>query len=419
LTPLFAVFAVVITPDSSLILCWSAYLWWLVDLHQRLDGTGGQQSGATSDNLEPSVMSANTMAGGGEYTEGRTRITPVSNQVPMTWWLLGGVILGCGVLSKYTMGLAVPTGFISLLIVYRRWKQWLPGYILHGIIAFAVASPILIYNIGQHFEPLLFQLHHVAEKTPSSLRSFGDFVGVQILSFGPLPFTLLPWVLYKLPASCRNPRLRVCVCLYALPLAFFLYKSTQSRLEANWPIVCFISFWPLVSEWYATVRQSKAWRWATAAAFLVPATAVLGLFAHLIHPISLVPIPADRIYRQIAVNGASHELANLMKERGETLPVYTDTYQSTAQLRFQSLDARQIADLTRHSHFTRPPRRLTDVDRAYVVMSGTLPDAFSSGFPPPTLIGSVDVKYRGQTDKTLNVWLYSKDEHEAKALESK
>lgn len=392
LTPLFAIFAVIVTPDSPLILFWSAYLWWLVELQRRLT--------PIADGLSTSTQDANETSA----TVDQNVLAPVS----LSWWVVGGILLGCGVLSKYTMGLAVPAGFASLLCARRRWKDWMPGYVLHGVIAFGVASPILIYNIQQDFEPLLFQWRHVAEKTPSSLRSFGDFIGVQVLAFGTIPFVLFPWVCFHFGQLCRNPRLRVCTCLYALPLAFFLYKSTQSRLEANWAIICFISFWPIVSEWYESVRNSKAWRWATLAAFLPPTLAVIGITVHLIHPVSIVPLPADRVYRQVAMNSATREIATRIHERGDSLVVFADTYQLTALLRFQSLNVQQVAGLTRPSHFTRPPRHLGDVEQAYVVMEQPLPAAFCEGFSPPELVATVPVVYRGRTDKVLKIWLYSK-----------
>ena len=99
LSPLFTIGAVLITPDSPLMMCWAAYLWWSVALHRHL--TPGPDQGA-------------------------------STAVPLRLWLIGGVILGCGVLSKYTMGLAVPVGFLCLLLSRRPPKKWLSGYLLHG-----------------------------------------------------------------------------------------------------------------------------------------------------------------------------------------------------------------------------------------------------------------------------------------------
>ncbi len=409
-SPLFTIGAVLITPDSPLVMFWAAYLWWLVDLHQRLTpepdaGTLKSAPLATANEAGADNVSPVTAA---TQEPIATNGSPARHGPSWGNWLIGGVILGCGVLSKYTMGLAVPTAFISLLLARRPWKEWLPGYVFHGVVAFVVASPILIYNIGQHFEPLLYQWQHVAEKPSSALLSLGDFVGVQMLLFGTMPFFLLPWVFYHFPALSRNPRLRVCACLYALPLAFFLYKSTQSRLQGNWALICFISFWPVASEWYQSVRGSKAWRWSTAAAFLPPVLAVLAVTVHLIWPIPLVPIRGDRVYRQIALNEATRVVADEIRKLGEPLPVYADSYQMTSLLRFQSLGVNQIDGLTRPSHFTRPPRRLTDVNRAYVVTENPLPPEFCKGFPPPELVATVPVDYRGVTDRTFRVWRYSR-----------
>ena len=379
LSPLFTIGAVLMTPDSPLLMFWAGYLWWLVELHRRL----------TPD------------------SESRIENLP---RADLQWWFIGGIILGCGVLSKYTMGLAVPTAFISLLLTRRPIKEWLNSYVFHGVIAFAVASPILIYNVQQNFDPLLFQWQHSAQKTSNALRSIVEFIGVQILLFGTLPFYLFPWVISHFPRLSQNSRLRVCATLYALPLAFFLYKSTQSRLEGNWALVCFVSFWPLAAEWYDSVRESKFWRLSTAAAFLPPVIAVLVVSIHLIWPLPFLPVKLDRVHSQFALNSATREVARLIRERGDSLPVYTDSYQMTAWLRFQKLPAQQIDKLTRPSHFTRPPRRLTDVDCAYVVRNLPLSYEFAEGFGPPKLIGSVPVEIRGTTVDTLNIRLYSKQD---------
>ena len=377
LTPLFTFFGVLMTPDSPLLMFWAGYLWWLVELHRRLTPDAECQI----ENLP---------------------------RADLQWWFIGGILLGCGVLSKYTMGLAVPTAFVSLLLSRRPIKEWLNGYIFHGVVAFAVASPILIYNVQQNFDPLLFQWQHSAQKTPNSLISIVEFIGVQILGFGTLPFYLFPWVISHFPRLIQNSRLRVCACFYALPMAFFLYKSTQARLEGNWAIVCYVSFWPLAAEWYESVRESRFWRRSAAAAFLPPLIAVIFVFTHLIWPFSFVPIKPDRFHRAFAVNSATGEVARLIRERDDALPVYTDSYQMTAWLRFQKLPAQQIDGLTRPSHFTRPPRRLTDVDRAYVVTNRPLPYEFADGFGPPSLVGSVPIEVRGTPDGVLNIRLYSK-----------
>lgn len=385
LTPLFTLGAVLITPDTPLLCCWAAYVWWLVEVHRLLTPTADEGLSAAEDK---------TVTGG----------------LPIPWWmwLVGGVILGCGVLGKYTMALAVPAGFVSFCLVWRQWKRWLPGYIAHGVVSFVVASPILIHNIQHDFVPLLFQWRHSMGDSRPGLKPFGEFVGVQLLLFGTLPFFLYPWVIWTFKRLSENPRLRVCACLYALPMTFFLYKATRAPLQGNWALVMFVSFWPLAAAWYETVRQSRFWRWSTASAFIIPAACVLVLGIHVLKPLPFIPAEGDRVTRQYALNDATHQIADAIRQRGEALPVFTTTYQLTAWLRFQSLDGRQIDQISRPSHFTQQPEHLTDVTKAYVVADHVLPDDFARGFGKPELIGTYPVKVRGETVRDLKLMLYTK-----------
>ena len=380
LTPLFTFGAVMITPDTPLLCAWAAYAWWLVEVHRRLTPVADE---------------------GTEHAD---------TTVPWWLWTVGGVILGCGVLGKYTMALAVPAGFASFCLVRPLWRRWLPGYILHGVVSFVVASPILIHNIQHDFVPLLFQWRHTMTDSRPGLQPFGEFIGVQLLLFGTLPFFLYPWVVWNFRRLCENPRLRACACLYALPMTFFLYKATQARLQGNWALVMFVSFWPLAAAWYESVRPSKFWRWSTASSFIIPVVCVGGLSIHLLAPLPVIPIEGDRITKQYALNGATHQIADTIRQRGEPLPVFAPTYQLTAWLRFQSLDGRQIDQISRPSHYTQHPEHLTDVDRAYVVADHSLPPAFAAGFGEPQLIGTFPVVVRGEDVCALKLLLYTKTE---------
>lgn len=379
ITPLFTLGAVVITPDSPLLCAWAGYVWWLVEVHKRLTPVAeecGSDTGQTD--------------------------------LPWWMWLVGGVILGCGVLGKYTMALAVPSGFVSFCLIRNQWRRWLPGYIAHGVVSFIVASPILIYNIQHDFVPLLFQWRHSMGDSRPGLKPFGEFVGVQLLLFGTMPFFLYPWVAWKFRQLCENPRLRVCACLYALPMTFFLYKATRAPLQGNWALVMFVSFWPLAAVWYESVRASVVWRRLTAAGFIIPAAAVLVMSVHVLSPLPVIPIEGDRVTRQYALNDTTRKIAETIRQRGEALPVFTPTYQLTAWLRFQSLDGRQIDQISRPSHFTQHPEHLSDVSKAYVVADYPLPAEFAPGFEKPELIGTFPVVVRGQKVRDFQLLLYSK-----------
>ncbi|QEL18470.1 glycosyltransferase family 39 protein [Limnoglobus roseus] len=332
-TPLFNFGAVIVTPDTPLLMFWAAYLYWLVHVHRQLTPPEGE------------------------------------GHVPFCNWLIGGALLGCGVLGKYTTGLAVPAGFVTFLLV-GQWRKWFFGYVFHGVIAFLVASPILIHNIRHDFIPLLYQWKHSMSTIDPGLKRFGEFVGIQILLFGTMPFALLPWVFLNWRRLATDPRLRVCLCLYGFPFLFFLYKATRGPLEGNWALVSYIAFWPLAAEWYASVQHKQFWRRAMPAGFLVPAIATVLAAVHLVHPLSFIKPLDDRLTRQVE----KHELAKRIKaevdQLPEHLPVYADSYQWVALLRFCGVDAHQIDGITRPSHFTQRPEQFTDVPHGYIFWNG-------------------------------------------------
>jgi 4-amino-4-deoxy-L-arabinose transferase-like glycosyltransferase len=356
LTPPFSLGAVIVTPDTPLVLFWSLYLLWLVAAHRRLDEAG---------------------------------------RVSVGMWAVGGLLLGLSALGKYTTGLAVPAALLSFLLSGRPWRSWLPGYVGHGVVSAVVFLPVVAFNVQRDFAPLRYQwAHAMANPDPGGWRPLGEFVGVQLLLAGTLPFVLLPWAFARWRTLAADPALRACACLYAPPLAFFLYKAARGPLEGNWALAAYIGGWPVAAAWYLTVRHSPTWRWLTAAAFLLPAGATLVATAHLIHPLPVLSPEADRVTRQaVRLAIARRAAADAVREG---LPVYTPTYQWTALLRFHGADARQMDGVSRPSHFTTPARRLSDEPRALVFNEGMLPADLAPGFGPPDVLHAYPLDVRGK-----------------------
>lgn len=341
-TPLFTFGAVLVTPDTPLMMFWALYLVWLVKVHERLDA---------------------------------------GTRIPTWMWILGGVTLGCGILGKYTMALGMMTGFAAFLLA-GGWRRWFPGYLLHGVVAFLTASPILIHNIRHSFVPILYQWKHSMSSPEPGLMPFLEFSGVQVLLFGTLPFFLLGWAALHRRELLADPRLRVCVCLFALPFAFFLFKSTRGRLEGNWALACYIAVWPIAAVWYESVRSSRFWRRMAAASFLAPLICVMLVGVHLVRPLSILTPVRDRIHRQTA----KLELTRAVTEQARTMPgvpLFATDYQWTSLLRFSGTHAYQIDGLTRPSHFTQndagPAPKITDFDRVMVLTEGPIPPQFTDG----------------------------------------
>ncbi len=387
-TPLFTLGAVLVTPDTPLIMFWALYLLWLVKVHERLQEPNPPAPfpGREGGEREQSASSSPPLLG-----EGLSR--PGVGLIGL--WLIGGVILGCGILGKYTMGLAMIAGFLSFAVA-GNWRRWLPGYALHIAVAVVVTLPILVHNIRHDFIPLQYQWKHSMSSPQPGLIPFLSFVGIQLLLFGAVPFAVFMWTLVNRRDVLADPRLRVCAGLFAFPFAFFLYKATRGPLEGNWALGCYIAVWPLAAAWYDQVKGSRFWRLAARGSFAVPASCVVILAVHLAWPISLIEPHQDRITRQKSRMEVARQVAAALREQGATEPVYVPTYQWAALLRFQGIDARQIDGITRPSHFTQTPEQPSDRGHALVFTDQFIPESHVQGFAPPRYVAIYPLMVRGK-----------------------
>lgn len=365
-TPLCFFGGILITPDAPLICFWTAYLVWLVHLHERLCG----------DNDGPNWQT----------------------------WTAGGVLLGLGILSKYTMGLAGATAALSLLTI-RPWRRWFPGFLMHGAVAFVVTLPILLYNIQRDFEPLLYQWRHTMQAEDPTLRYLPEYVGGQILLLGWLPFTLTPWLIYRWRSLNADPRLRVCLWMFLTPFLFFLYKAGRDRVELNWPVACYLAFLPLAAFWFEQVRSRPAWCWVSASSFAAPILATLVIAWHLISPLGMLPPENDRLHRQAAYCSLSRAVASAVGRLDTEIPVYTRTYQDTAYLRFYNVRAEQLPGASRPSHFTQRAAQPTLPPR-FFLLSHHAPSF--PGFAPPEVLGEFPLVTRGQSFSSYLLVRYEK-----------
>ncbi|VTT98524.1 Glycosyl transferase family 39 OS=Halothermothrix orenii (strain H 168 / OCM 544 / DSM 9562) GN=Hore_18820 PE=4 SV=1: PMT_2 [Gemmataceae bacterium] len=340
LSPMLTFTAVMVTPDTPLLMFWALYLAWLVKTHERLSAS-------------PEVATTGLALG---------------------WWALGGIVLGCGVLGKYTTGLAALAGTASFFAAGNP-RRWFAGYVLHAAVAFLTASPILIYNIQRGFAPLLYQWGHSMSSPEPGVAKFAEFVGCQALLLGTVPFVVFVWAMRNHRDLLADPRLRPLACLFVLPFAFFLLKATRGHLEGNWAFPCYLACWPLAAVWYDRVKGSAWWRWATRAGFAMPVGATAFLAAHVVEPLPVVPPSADRPARQVAKVEIARGVADELRAAGYTGPVHAASYQWVALLRWHGVDARQIPGATRPSHFTEQPQQPSDrdADRSVVFLEAAAP----------------------------------------------
>ena len=164
------------------------------------------------------------------------------------WWLAAGVFAGLALLSKFTAVMLVPAVLAFMLLPDWR-RRWLtsPYPWAAALIAVLIFSPVLIWNVQHDWASFRFQFVRAAATHELSLRTVGDFFGLQFFLVGPI---LLPVVLSAVALTAwRAARRRDAVAILLsvsviVPFGYFLWKSL-SRCGSATPGRCSCGRWAL------------------------------------------------------------------------------------------------------------------------------------------------------------------------------
>ena len=161
------------------------------------------------------------------------------------WWLAAGVFAGLSLLSKFTAVMLLPAVAAFILVPDWRWR-WLtsPYPWAAALIAVVLFLPVLIWNAGHDWASFRFQFVRATAAHELSLRTVGDFIGLQL---GLVGFILLPVVLSGLTLTAWRGYRRgdaVAILLSTaviVPFAYFFWKSLRLRVGDTWPMF----MWPI------------------------------------------------------------------------------------------------------------------------------------------------------------------------------
>lgn len=161
------------------------------------------------------------------------------------WWLAAGFFGGLALLSKFTVLMMVPAVLAFMLVPGWRMR-WLksPYPWIAGVIALVLFLPVLIWNAQHDWASFQFQLVRATATHPISLRTVGDFIGLQ---FGLVGFVLLPVTLSGLVLSTwrgygrGDPAAILLSTAVSVPFLYFFWKSLSLRVGDTWPMF----MWPV------------------------------------------------------------------------------------------------------------------------------------------------------------------------------
>ncbi|MCI0459584.1 MAG: glycosyltransferase family 39 protein [Gemmataceae bacterium] len=173
-------------------------------------------------------------------------------------WLLGGLVVGLGILAKYTMVLFVPSlGLFLLTSQTHRRLLARPGFWVLAGVAALCCLPIFLWNAQNGWVSLL----HVGGQAGLTERHLGlnwsgpvVFVGVQFCLL--LGFWFVVWVRAMVAhAPWRESRPQWCYLWWmSAPMfvVFLLFALKNGGGEPNWPLTAYLSGLVLAVSWLAS-----------------------------------------------------------------------------------------------------------------------------------------------------------------------
>jgi hypothetical protein len=289
------------------------------------------------------------------------------------WWLAAGLFAGLALLSKFTAVMLLPA-VVAFALVPDWRRRWLLGPYpwLALLIAVVLFSPVLIWNAEHDWASFRFQLVRATATHDMSLRTVGDYVGLQ---FGLVGFILLPVVLSGVALTAWRGYRRgnaVAILLSTavmVPFGYFFWKSLTLRVGDTWPMF----LWPagfaaaainiamLPREGFPAWMIRSTNRWAKVAVGSGIVFVVMVFLYYVAAPWNFIggadPIGGEAGYEQV-VDRARAELQNT----GASWIATTD-YRTYAMLRWffgDRVPVIQINERNRYLGFRDPGISLID-----------------------------------------------------------
>jgi 4-amino-4-deoxy-L-arabinose transferase-like glycosyltransferase len=326
------------------------------------------------------------------------------------WWLAVGVFAGLAALSKFTVALLLPAVLAFMWVPHWRGR-WLrsPYPWVAAALALLLFSPVLIWNMQHDWASFRFQAVRAAASHQWSLRTFGEFIGLQ---FGLVGFVLLPVVLTGVVLTAwRGFRRGEAVAILLstaviVPFVYFLWKSLSLRVGDTWPTF----IWPFgfaAAAINLSMLRKEGWspsfiavshRWVRIAIASGIAFVVAVCFYYLAMPFNFIgrtdPVGGEAGYEAI-VQRTEAEL----QKTGATW-IATSDYRSYAMLRWffhGRVPVVQINERGRYQGFRAPDMSL--IAGHVGIYVGREPD----NDPSAALWASVPAK-REPLEKVDRVW---------------
>jgi membrane-associated phospholipid phosphatase len=264
-------------------------------------------------------------------------------------WLLLGISIGLGLLTKYTMALFFLCTLLFLLFSpsHRRHVRTAGPYLSFLVSSILMFSPVIIWNMRHDwvtFKHTAGQAH-LAEGLRISLQSFFNFTGSQFGVVSPILLLLIMtalWKTYRIKEEFPSQREGISIqsgkflFWFSVPvILFFTLKSLHAKVQANWAMMGYMTGLIAFSEvyvrrWQAHTGYTKAF--IIAGLFLSLAITAVGHYPSFFH----IPQKFDPSARLRGWKGLGREVSAVRCEIAKegNFFIFSDSYQAASELAF-------------------------------------------------------------------------------------
>ncbi|MEM9634563.1 MAG: glycosyltransferase family 39 protein [Pseudomonadota bacterium] len=186
-------------------------------------------------------------------------LAELSHSRNANWWLMVGLMAGCGLLAKYSV-LFLGAGIVLWLLWVPDARRWWTSWQLWagGAIAVICFSPVLYWNNAHEWVSFYKQFGRAGSGGYTAKYIF-EFLGALVGLLNPL-IAILAVIgiagLFK--AFRRRENAASLLFLTALPFVLYLlYHSLHSRVQANWPAPLFPTFAIAAAVFVAGLRAGQ------------------------------------------------------------------------------------------------------------------------------------------------------------------
>jgi undecaprenyl-diphosphatase len=267
-----------------------------------------------------------------ESRKNQTKPSRIMHYAPRIYWILLGISIGFGLLTKYTMALFYLCSFLFLVLRERR-LFFTSGPYIAFFLSILIFIPVILWNAEYSWVTLKHTAGqaHIAEGLRITVKDFFEFIGSQLGVITPLLFILMSVSLW----IQRNRKEGGFLIWFCIPvIIFFLLKSLQGKVQANWALPGYITGIIAFSEFSKKIFSEKKGKQILIAITILLSVAVTAV-AHYPSILNL-SVKQDPTSKLRGWKELGSEVTKIYEKMSEKRPVFlfSESYQVSSELAF-------------------------------------------------------------------------------------